>query len=114
MITTINELEIAFENLQRVQTALRGLAQEMQVTNPHLFPVVSQTYTRRICLLQDEIRAYFRENPAETAAMQSKFDTMLARQPYGAEAANDSYAADGANCRANQASISPTSKHSAA
>lgn len=65
MIANANELEIAFHNLQTVENALDALRKEMQETNPALFPIVSQTYTRRIRSLQEDIFAYLRENPAD-------------------------------------------------
>lgn len=65
MIANANELEVAFRNLELFEKALEALRKEMQETNPSLFPVVSQTYTRRIRSLQEDIFSYLRENPAE-------------------------------------------------
>jgi hypothetical protein len=65
MIANANELEVAFRNLQIFENALDTLREEMQETNPSLFPVVSQTYTRRIRSLQEDFFAYLRERPAE-------------------------------------------------
>lgn len=62
MIANAKELEVAVQNLQSVENALDALRKEMQTTNPALFPVVSQTYTRRIHSLQEDIFAYLYEN----------------------------------------------------
>ena len=64
MIANANELKIAVRNVQLVENAMKALRKEMQATTPALFPIVSQTYVRRICALQEEISAYLRENPA--------------------------------------------------
>jgi hypothetical protein len=64
MIANANELEVAVHNLQSVENALNALRKEMLVTNPALFPVVAQTYTRRIRSLQDDIFAYLNKNLA--------------------------------------------------
>ena len=65
MIANANELEVAFHNLKAVEKSLDMLRKEMQVANPALFPIISQTYSRRIRSLQEEIFGYLRENPAE-------------------------------------------------
>ncbi len=39
--------------------ALEALAEDMKETNPALFPVVSQSYIRRIRDLQEEILAWY-------------------------------------------------------
>lgn len=69
MIANANELEVAVLNLQSVKNALDALRKEMQQTNPTLFPVVSQTYTRRIHSLQDDIDAYLNESRALSASL---------------------------------------------
>lgn len=72
MIANANELEIAFRSVQLVENALNALRKEMQTTTPALFPIVSQTYTRRIHDLQEDISTYLRENPAAAPLKKSE------------------------------------------
>ena len=62
MIANAKELEVAVQNLNSVENALEALRKEMQETNPALFSIVAQTYTRHIHSLQDDICAYRNEN----------------------------------------------------
>ena len=72
MIANANELEVAVHNLQSVENALDALRKEMQETNPALFPIVSQTYTRRIHSLQEEIIVYLNKNSAPSRSVGEK------------------------------------------
>jgi hypothetical protein len=65
MIDNAVDLEVAFRNLHAVQDALDALRADLQETNPALFPVVSQTYLRRIRSLEADIFSYIQERPAQ-------------------------------------------------
>ena len=65
MIADTTELNVAFRNLESVEKALELLREEMLETTPALFPIISQTYMRRMRDLRSEIQDYLYRPPAE-------------------------------------------------
>jgi hypothetical protein len=59
MIANTAELVVATKSLQTFTKALELLRLDLKDTNPTLFPIVSQTYIRRIRDLQNEILSYY-------------------------------------------------------
>jgi hypothetical protein len=50
-----------------MMNAIEALRLDMKVRNPELFPIVSQTYLRRIRDLQDDILGYYAAHDADYA-----------------------------------------------
>lgn len=67
MIANETQLAVAQQRLDSYQQMLETTRRHLQETNSSLFPSVSEGYLRHIEELQDEITAYLRDNPAESA-----------------------------------------------
>lgn len=66
MITNPTQLEVAVERLHTYQRMLESLRADLREKNSSLFPLMSEGYTKRIEVLQEEIIGYLRERPAES------------------------------------------------
>jgi hypothetical protein len=67
VITNETQLAVAQQRLDSYRQMLETTRRHLQETNSSLFPSASEGYLRRIEELQDEITAYLRERPAESA-----------------------------------------------
>lgn len=67
MITNETQLAVAQQRLDSYRQMLETTRRHLQETNSSLFPSISEGYLRHIEKLQDEITAYLREHPAESA-----------------------------------------------
>lgn len=67
MITNETQLAVAQQRLNSYRQMLETTRRHLQDTGSSLFPSVSEGYLRHIEELQDEITAYLREHPAESA-----------------------------------------------
>lgn len=67
MIANETQLALAQQRLNSYRQMLETTRRHLQETGSSLFPSVSEGYLRHIEELQDEITAYLREHPAESA-----------------------------------------------
>lgn len=65
MIENTTQLEVAIEQLATFQRMHEAMRLDLQRAGSSLFPTVSEGYSRRIEVLQEEIIEYLRERPAE-------------------------------------------------
>jgi hypothetical protein len=64
MLETPNELEWALDQIERFESALGALREQLADTNPALYAVTSKAYEQRIRSLRDDVIAFLRERPA--------------------------------------------------